>query len=202
MKRSRIPHDSLVSILLRCLSTLMPLAVLVLFLPLSGHAAQFTVLEVLSGDMIRAAGHGTEITVRLAGIDAPELCSQDDDLAQPFSAEARDYLEKLTLRKTVSLKSYGEIRYGIYWGEIFLGPKNINLEMLRSGYAETSREDSPKRFNLAPYFQIEKQARAAKRGIWAQGKEYISPSTWRKRQKARCSFATILYELLHRKGKK
>lgn len=202
MKLSRTPHDFLVSILLRCLSTLMPLAVLVLLLPLSVHAAQFTVLEVLSGDMIRAAGHGTEITVRLAGIDAPELCSQDEDLAQPFSAEARDYLEKLTLKKTISLKSYGEIRYGIYWGEIYLGEKNINLEMLRSGYAETSREDSPAGFNLAPYFHIEKQAKAAKRGVWAQGKEYISPSTWRKRQKARCSFATILYELLHRKGKK
>ncbi|HDZ23649.1 MAG TPA: hypothetical protein ENH70_03830 [Desulfobacteraceae bacterium] len=184
------------------LSAIVLVFFVLLCLPISLHAAQFTVEEVLDGDMIRATGHGTEITVRLAGIDAPELCPQDNDLAQPFSAEAKQYLEKLVLNKRVSLRSYGEKRYGIFWGEIFLGKKNINLEMIRTGYAEAYRGESPKNLDLAPYFETEKQARAAKKGIWVQGKKYISPVAWRKRQKARCSFATILYNLLRQKGKK
>lgn len=186
----------------RCLSAMALLLVALLSSPLSLYAGQFEVVEVLDGDTVRASGHGAQFTVRLAGIDAPELCPQDKDLAQPFSAEAKDYLQALVLNKRVSLKSYGEKRYGILWGEIFLGEKKINLEMLQAGYAETYRGESPQNLDLAPYFETEKKARAAKKGVWAQGKKYISPLTWRKRQKARCSFATILYELLHQKGKK
>jgi micrococcal nuclease len=186
----------------RCLSAIALLLVALLSSPLSLYAGQFEVVEVLDGDTVRASGHGAQFTLRLAGIDAPELCPQDNDLAQPFSAEAKEYLQALVLNKRVSLKSYGEKKYGILWGEIFLGEKNINLEMLQAGYAETYRGESPKNLDLAPYFETEKTARAAKKGIWAQGKKYISPLTWRKRQKARCSFATILYELLHQKGKK
>jgi len=186
----------------RCLSAIALLLVALLLSPLSLYAGQFKVVEVLDGDMVRAIGHGAQFTVRLAGIDAPELCPQDNDLAQPFSAEAKEYLKTLVLNKQVSLKSYGEKRYGILWGEIFLGKKNINLEMLQAGYAETFRGESPKNLDLARYFETERQAQAAKKGAWAQGKKYISPLAWRKRQKARCSFATILYELLHQKGKK
>lgn len=186
----------------RCLSAMALLLVALLSSPLSLYAGQFEVVEALDGDTVRASGYGAQFTVRLAGIDAPELCPQDKDLAQPFSAEAKDYLQALVLNKRVSLKSYGEKRYGILWGEIFLGEKNINLEMLQAGYAETYRGESPQNLDLAPYFETEKKARAAKKGVWAQGKKYISPLTWRKRQKARCSFATILYELLHQKGKK
>jgi len=202
MTISYTSHDHFHPRISRCLSVIALLLVALVFSPLSLYAGQFKVVEVLDGDTVRASGHGAEFTVRLAGIDAPELCPQDSDLAQPFSAEAKQYLQTLILNKRISLKSYGEKRYGILWGEIFLGKRNINLEMLQAGYAETYRGESPKNLDLARYFETEKQARAAKKGVWAQGKKYISPLAWRKRQKARCSFATILYELLHQKGKK
>lgn len=186
----------------RCLSAVALLLVALLFSPPLLYAGQFKVIEVLDGDMIKATGHGAEFTIRLAGIDAPELCPQDSDLAQPFSTEAKEYLQSLILNKRVSLKSYGEKRYGVLWGVIFLGKKNINLEMVQAGYAEAYRGESPKKLDLARYYHAEKKARAEKKGVWTQGKSYISPLAWRKRQKARCSFATILYELLHQKGKK
>jgi len=202
MTISRAPDNHFHPGISRYLSATALLLVALLFSPPPLYAGQFKVIEVLDGDTVRATGHGAEFTIRLAGIDAPELCPQDSDLAQPFSTEAKEYLQNLILNKRVSLKSYGEKRYGILWGVIFLGKKNINLEMLRAGYAEAYRGESPKNLNLARYYQAEKQARAAKKGVWAQGKEYISPLAWRKRQKARCSFATILYELLHQKGRK
>jgi micrococcal nuclease len=173
-----------------------------LFSPVFLHAGQFKVTEVLDGDTVRIEGHGTEINVRLAGIDAPKLCPEENDLAQPFSREAKDYLEELILDKSISIKSFGEKRYGLLWGEIFLGDKNVNLEIVRAGYAETYRGKSPEKLDLAGYFEAEKEAKEAKRGVWSLGKKYISPQAWQKRQKARCSFATILYELLHQKGKK
>jgi endonuclease YncB( thermonuclease family) len=170
--------------------------------PVSLYAGQFKVTEVLDGDTVRIEGHGTEINVRLAGIDAPKLCPEENELAQPFSREAKEYLEELILDKSISLKSFGEKRYGLLWGEIFLGKQNVNLEIVRVGYAETYRGESPEKLDLALYFEAEKEAKEAKKGVWSLGKKYISPQAWQKRQKARCSFATILYELLHQKGKK
>ena len=173
-----------------------------LFSPVSLYAGQFKVTEVFDGDTVRIEGHGTEINVRLAGIDAPKLCPEENQLAQPFSREAKEYLENLILDKSVSIKSFGEKRYGLLWGEIFLGKENVNLEIVRAGYAETYRGKSPEKLDLARYFEAEKEAKEAKRGVWSQGKKYVSPQIWQKRQKARCSFATILYELLHQKGKR
>jgi endonuclease YncB( thermonuclease family) len=173
-----------------------------IFLPVSLYAGQFKVTEVFDGDTVRIEGHGTEIDVRLAGIDAPKLCPEENQLAQPFSKEAKEYLENLILDKSVSITSFGEKRYGLLWGEIFLGRENVNLEIVRAGYAETYRGKSPEKLDLDRYFEAEKEAKEAKRGVWSQGRKYVSPRTWQKRQKARCSFATILYELLHQKGKR
>jgi hypothetical protein len=39
--------------------------------------------------------------------------------------------------------------------------------------------------DLEPYWQAEKEARKAKRGMWALGDKYISPKEWRKMQRAK-----------------
>ena len=43
-----------------------------LTIPISAFAGQFKIIKIYDGDTIRASGHGVEIKVRLAGIDAPE----------------------------------------------------------------------------------------------------------------------------------
>ncbi len=57
--------------------------------------------------------------------------------------------------------------------------------MVKAGLAEVYRGKPPHGFDLAPYRNAEREARAAKRGVWSLGSEYISPKKWRKMQKGK-----------------
>ena len=52
--------------------------------------------------------------------------------------------------------------------------------MLKAGLAEVYRGLAPHKFDLIPYWQAEKQARDAKKGIWSLGDKYVGPSDWRR----------------------
>ena len=58
--------------------------------------------------------------------------------------------------------------------------KVSNLEMVKAGLAEVYRGIAPKKFDLAPYWQAEKEAREAKKGMWSLGDKYVSPKEWRR----------------------
>ena len=164
-------------------------------------ANDFKVIKVYDGDTIRVEGYGTKFNVRLAGIDAPELCVEKKELGQPLSEEAQEYLSGLILNKVVEIKGYGNKRYDLLWGEIFLDGKDINLDLVRMGYAQVYGGKSPQGFNPEPYLKAEKEAKAAKSGIWAQGETYVSPSDWRKTQKVRSGCAVLLYGIYQQKLK-
>jgi endonuclease YncB( thermonuclease family) len=61
--------------------------------------------------------------------------------------------------------------------------KNLNLEMVKSGFVEVYRGDPVSGQDLAPYWKAEEQARAGKRGMWAQGDKHLSAREWRKMQR-------------------
>ncbi len=79
----------------------------------------------------------------------------------------------------MDIKGYGLDGYSRILGVIYLEGKNINLEMVKAELAEVYRGLAPKRFNLSPYWQAEKEAREAKMGMWSLGDKYISPKDWR-----------------------
>ncbi|MFZ0449785.1 MAG: thermonuclease family protein, partial [Desulfatiglandaceae bacterium] len=165
------------------------LFVILLVLPLASFAEEFSVIKAYNGDTIQVKGQDALFTVRLAGIDAPELSTRESEEDQPFGREAKTYLESLILNKQVSIKGYGEKSYGLMWGEVFLGKTNVNLEMLRAGYAAVYLEKSPQGLNLASYFTVEKAAMAAEKGMWVLGTNYVDPVTWRKSRKTKRSLA-------------
>lgn len=51
--------------------------------------------------------------------------------------------------------------------------------MVKSGLAKVYHGRAPKGFDLDPYTDAEKQAKAAMRGMWSLGDKYISPIEWR-----------------------
>jgi len=158
--------------------------ILILFLlalPTISLAGQFKVTRIYDGDTIKAEGHDIEIKVRLVGIDTPETSKKKRELGQPYSQQAKKHLAGLILNKVVEIKGYGLGPFNRILGVIYLNGKNINLEMIRAGLAEVYRGLAPHKFNLNPYWQAEKKARGAKRGIWSQGDKYTSPKEWRKR---------------------
>ena len=63
---------------------------------------------------------------------------------------------------------------------VFLDAKNVNLEIIKAGYAEVYRGTVAASFDNGPYWKVEEEARAAKKGMWAQGDKYVSPREWRR----------------------
>ena len=115
----------------------------------------------------------------MAGIDTPETSKSKRDPGQPFSQHAKKYLAGLILNTGVDIKYYGLDRYYRVLGVIFLEGKNINLEMVKAGFAEVYRGKPPKEFDSKPYIQAEAEAKEAQRGMWSLGDKYISPKEWR-----------------------
>jgi len=140
---------------------------------------------VYDGDTIKAEGYDIVIKVRLAGIDIPETSKRKGQPSQRYALKAKKHLAGLILNKVVDIKGYGLDRYNRILGVIFLNGKNINLEVVRAGFAEVYRGRPPKGFNSTPYLQAEAEARAEKRGMWIQGGKYISPREWRRMHRKR-----------------
>jgi micrococcal nuclease len=147
-------------------------------------AGQFKVSRVMDGDTITVRDGSVEKIIRLVGIDAPEISHKKREPSQPFGQAATKYLAGLVLKKSVEIKEYHQDRYGRTLGVVSLDGNNVNLDMVKAGYAEVYRGTPAAGFEGAPYWKAEEEARAAKKGMWAQGDKYVSPMEWRKWRKA------------------
>ncbi|MBU7046836.1 MAG: thermonuclease family protein [Theionarchaea archaeon] len=111
---------------------------------------------IIDGDTFRLENGET---VRLIGIDAPEL-------SQPGGEESREYLAHLILNKGVTLEKGYEDRdkYNRLLRFVYIGNTCINEEMIRQGYAEARYLTDPIR---EYYIQLEIEAEIAKTGLWS-----------------------------------
>ena len=71
-------------------------------------------------------------------------------------------------------------RYGRLLGLVFVNGTNVNLEMVKAGFAEVYRGKHAKNFDPKIYQDAEEEAVKENRGMWIQGDKYISPRDWRK----------------------
>ncbi len=145
-------------------------------------AGQFSVTHVYDGDSFEAEGHNITIQVRLAGIDAPET-DKDGSTGQPYSLRAKAFLAEMIEGRVVSLKGYGSGSYNRQLAEVFVDGKNVALELVRAGLAETYAGQPPKGLDVSIYIAAEDLAKRAGIGIWSQGEGYESPSAWRRRMR-------------------
>ncbi len=147
---------------------------------------QFRVDKIYDGDSFKATGYHIAVKVRFVGIDAPETANKRKKKpAQPYSEDAKRYLENMILNKMVHIRGYGLDMYNRQLAEVFVGRKNIGLEMVRAGFAEIYQGKFPKDFTPGPYRKSELQARESRKGMWALGRGYVSPKKWRKMYKNR-----------------
>jgi endonuclease YncB( thermonuclease family) len=143
-------------------------------------AGEYQVSRVVDGDTIIVKKGDTKLTIRLVGIDAPEVSHAKNQPGQPFSQQSTKHLAGLVLNKTVDIKSHGPDRYGRTLGEVFLDGNNINLEMVKSGLAEVYRGTPAKGQNMELYWKAEEDARKTEKGMWVVGDKYVSPREYRK----------------------
>jgi micrococcal nuclease len=113
--------------------------------------------SIIDGDTFRLV---TGDTVRLIGIDAPEL-------SQPGGEVSREYLAHLLLGNPITLERGSEDRdkYNRLLRFVYINGLCINEEMIRQGYAEARYlSESPIR---EYYLQLEIEAEAAEAGLWS-----------------------------------
>ncbi|MGV3614902.1 MAG: thermonuclease family protein [Fimbriimonas sp.] len=125
----------------------------------------FPVTRVVDGDTLHLDRNGEDVTVRLLRVNTRER-------GEWGYKQGQSELKRLVDGKRVRLETDDEEkdRYGRELAYIFVGPKNINLEMVRSGwspfYTKYGKGDHAEAFAAA-----EKEARKAKRGLWGRPDE-------------------------------
>ena len=148
------------------------------------------VTKVSDGDTIHVTTpEKTKLTVRLYGIDAPETPKINQHTGhinkpgQPFGEKSWKALNAKIMEKQVRLDIIEIDRYKRMVGMIWIGDRNINLEMVREGYAEAYTEFLKKPYRTE-FLSAEREARSAKRGIWGLP-DYERPRDFKKRLKIR-----------------
>ena len=149
-----------------------------------------TVTNVSDGDTIHVTTpEKTKLTVRLYGMDAPETpkinqrTGHINKPGQPYGEKSWMALDAKIMGKQVKLDIIDIDRYKRMVGVIWIGNRNINLEMVKEGYAEAYLEYLREPYR-SQFIQAEKEARSARKGIWSLP-DYERPSDFRKRLKVR-----------------
>jgi endonuclease YncB( thermonuclease family) len=137
--------------------------------PISGRAT------VVDGDTV--AVEGTKQRIRLYGVDTPEgqqMCNDAAGKRYLCGSKAADFLSNLIGRNgRLTCSEIDRDRYGRIVAECSRGDVIVNAELVRSGWALEYKAYSDGR-----YSDEEREARAAKIGLW-QG-TFVEPAKWRK----------------------
>ena len=134
----------------------------------------FRVVGIHDGDSITVLSvEKKQIKIRLEGIDAPEL-------KQAFGSRAREHLSSLIMGKDVTLIVKGEDLYKRTLSKIFLDAQDVNLSMVRDGFAwHYSKYSKDKKFAEA-----EAEARIKKKGLWID-QNPVAPWVYRSKEKVK-----------------
>ncbi|WP_333819062.1 thermonuclease family protein [Ohtaekwangia sp.] len=151
------------------------ITLLLLFVSLASTMAYDTVTgkvtAVIDGNTLEVTADNNEIhKVMLAGIDCPEI-------TQEFGEQARQYLEKLTLNKKVTVNFTGKDRWGNYLGIVLIkGSVDPRVDLLKEGLAWTAER------NPDPEFEAHRaRAQEKGKGLWKDNNP-TPPWTYRREQ--------------------
>jgi endonuclease YncB( thermonuclease family) len=130
-----------------------------------------TVKTVYDGDSLSARCPDGMVTVRIFGIDAPEMKQE------PWGDRSREALRGLLPRRdSVRLRVRDQDRYHRTVAQAFVGERDVGLEMVRQGRAVVYEQ-----YNDSPvYQQAQAEAKKARRGIWEKPGGHQDPATWRR----------------------
>lgn len=132
-------------------------------------------LAAIDGDSLRVELGGKIEEVRLIGIDAPEG-------RQRFGDQARSHVLRLCIDRELRLEYDAERRdrYGRLLAYVHAGDVMVNEEMIRAGLA-LPLPVKPNTAHAKRFRRAEAEARAARRGFWAEGGLDMTPAQWRKK---------------------
>lgn len=119
---------------------------------------QGVVTQVVDGDSLWFTPEGrAPMEVRLARMDAPELC-------QAHGVEAKTALAELALNKPAKLHSLARDMYGRVVAQVVVDGVDLATRMVEEGQAWSARQ----RNDRGPLMKQERMARALSRGLHGQ----------------------------------
>ena len=131
-------------------------------------------VSVGDGDTVRVTSRqGDKVTIRLACIDAPET---SQGTSGKWSTRT---LKGLIQGKSISLKPQVKDRYGRTVAEIYVGNRNINLQMVQVGAAYAYRQYL-KQCDRDSYLKAENAASKKGLGVWGPYKPAQVPWEYRR----------------------
>jgi micrococcal nuclease len=115
------------------------------------------VTNVFDGNTIEVTAGSETYKVLLHGIDSPEP-------GQHFAEQAKKMLEKLLLKKSITLVMHGKDRFGNRLGEIKIdGAPDPRKEMVTEGLAWTSEREP-----IDELESLKETARSQGKGLWRE----------------------------------
>jgi endonuclease YncB( thermonuclease family) len=133
------------------------------------------VIAVFDGDTLELRVGEDNLRVRIAGIDTPER-------GQPWAERAKQALSARVFGRAVRVNRVGVDRYGRTIGEVYADDVCVGCELVREGHAWVYRgfSDDP------VLFELEAEARAARRGLWGLDEtDRTPPWEWRRAHRAK-----------------
>jgi endonuclease YncB( thermonuclease family) len=124
----------------------------------SGATDTFTarVVGVGDGDTITVLRNRAEVRVRIHGIDCPEL-------HQAFGRKAKEFTSRMVFGHDVQVALVTTDKYDRIVGRVSVDGRGLGLELVRAGLAWHFTRYS----NDSILATAEREARAARRGLWA-----------------------------------
>ena len=128
------------------------------------------VVRVIDGDTIIIDYHGTPTQVRFIGVNTPEIA---DSLkgSECYGDEAARHTKQLVEGKSVTIDTDGlqgdRDRYGRLLRYVYVGDQQVNLTLLREGYAYDWTDRYPSVYQKQ-FHKAEAEAQKHKRGLWGK----------------------------------
>jgi endonuclease YncB( thermonuclease family) len=117
-------------------------------------------------------GGKVQYRIRLAEIDTPEK-------NQPYGAKAKQNLSDLVFGRIVKVARTDTDQYGRLVANLYVDGKWVNAELIRSGSAWVYRKYA----RTASLFELEKEAKSLRLGLWSLPEaERTPPWQWRRKK--------------------
>jgi len=135
-------------------------------------------LDITDGDTVDVRLDGGKQAVRFYGIDTPEFRA-------PYGRDARRALESLLAGRELRLRPVEHDQYDRLVAVVLADDASVNEALLSEGLAWAYRSYLGQVPGDERYCELEAEARAARRGLWAQSPDrWVPPWVWRQRQRA------------------
>lgn len=126
----------------------------------SSYAWVGKVVKIADGDTITVLNSNNEqVKIRLYGVDAPEK-------KQEFGTKSKDFTADFCFGKEVEVQAVDTDRYGRTVGRIYHNNKELNIELVKNGYAWVYSQYCKDSEYCGELKDMEEIARSDKAGLW------------------------------------